>query len=89
MPVIPWTVERAGEEIKLEVDYEVSAYSAGNLTGPPEHCEPPSGGDIEQLEVYRDDDSSEFKLTDEEERALEAHIQDTHDFDGAYEEWGF
>ena len=84
MPSINWSVERENaegdmEEISLEVEYSCAAYDPGNSYGPPEFCDPPSGGEIEELEVY-DAEGNKFTLTEEETKKLEEHIYDTHDY---------
>jgi hypothetical protein len=82
MPNLRYILTRDGVDISLDVEYEVAAYDPGNSYGPPENCEPPSGGEITELIVAAADTGESFKLTDAEESALEQHIYDTHDYSG-------
>jgi hypothetical protein len=79
MPTVKWFITRDDEEIEIEAEYEVEPLDPGCSYGPPEFCEPPSGGEISSLEVWNGDGSS-IELTSEEEAALEAHIYETHDY---------
>ena len=82
---IEFTIERDGQEIDLEIEYEVAPYCAGNTYGPPEFCEPPSGGEVEEMTATLD--GQEFPLTDAERKKIEQHIYDTHDYDEVSEQW--
>ena len=91
MPNICYTLTRDGVDISLDVEYEVADYDSGNSYGPPENCEPPSGGEITELIVTTAETGESFKLTDVEESALEQHIYDTHDYsDDGFDDddWG-
>lgn len=48
-----WECPPDGEPltIELDLDVELGPYDPGNTYGPPEFCEPPSGGEIESLEL--------------------------------------
>lgn len=78
MPSTKFTITRGDEDIDLDIEYEVAAYDPGNTYGLPEDCEPPSGGEVEELNAYRDD--KPFDLTDAEREKVEAHIYETHDY---------
>lgn len=90
MPSISYTLTRPSEafgenDYQLTVYYEVAAHYPGNSWGLPEDCEPPSGGEIEELMVEHD--GKPFALTDDEQTKLEAHIYETHDYsDDSYDE---
>lgn len=76
---IKYTLERDDETFDLEIDYSVAAYDPGNTYGLPENCEPPSGGEIEDLAIFGPD-GKEFTPTAEELQKIEAHIYETHDY---------
>lgn len=76
---INYTLTRGDDEIALEVDYTVGPFDPGNSYGPPEACEPPSGGEIEDLFIAGPD-GSEFTPTADELQAIEEHIYATHDY---------
>lgn len=86
MPSTTYTITRDDEDIDLEIEYTVAPYDPGNSYGPPEHCEPPSGGEIETMDVLVD--GKPFALTDEEQAQVDQHIYDTHDYsdDDYYED---
>lgn len=84
MPSITHTITRDDDTFTLDVEYEVAAYDPGNSWGPPEDCEPPSGGEITSLDVYKGDEK--FELTDAETDALEQRIYETHDYSDAYDD---
>lgn len=74
-----YTVTRDDQDIDLEIEYSVAPYDPGNSYGPPECCDPPSGGEIEEMTVTRD--GAPFDVTDAEREKIEAHIYETHDYD--------
>lgn len=78
MPSTTCTITRDDEDIELDIEYEVAAYDPGNAYGLPEDCEPPSGGEVEELTATRD--GKPFELTDAEREKVEQHIYDTHDY---------
>jgi hypothetical protein len=73
-----FTLQRGGEEINLDIDYAVTPFFAGRRYGLPEDCEPPSGGEVEELEVFHD--GQPFALAPKEVEQIERHICETHDF---------
>lgn len=75
-----YTLTRGDEEIEVEVEYSVARYYPAQTYGPPEHCSPAEGGEIEELAAFTDS-GEEIKLTAEEEREIEQHIYATHDYD--------
>jgi len=83
MSTLPYTLTRDDEEIELELEYSVAAYDPGNTWGLPEDCEPPSGGEIEELEITRDGEP--FELTAKEIEAVENWIYEKHDYSEEYE----
>ncbi len=78
MSCLPYTVTRNGEQIDIEVEYRVAAFSPGNTWGPPEHCDPPEGGEVEELAAYLDGEV--FALSQAEVNEIEAYIYETHDY---------
>lgn len=89
MPVIEYTLTRGDRDIDLEVDYTVAPFDPGCSYGPPELCEPPSGGEIEDLRIFGPD-GSEFTPTAEELHEIEQHIYSHHDYsDDGYDEGYF
>lgn len=66
------------DEIELEIEYSVTPYDPGRTYGPPEHCYPPEGGEVEELSAFRD--GKPFPLTDAERDQIEQHIYETHDY---------
>jgi hypothetical protein len=79
MPTIAYTLTRGDDEITLEVDYTVAPFDPGCSFGPPEFCDPPSGGEIEDLFIAGPD-GAEFTPTAAELEQIERHIYDTHDY---------
>lgn len=77
---ITYTLTRGDEDIDLEIEYSVAAYDPGNTWGLPEDCEPPSGGDIEELEITTVD-GKPFQVTPDEQSKIEDHIYQNHDYD--------
>lgn len=84
MPSTIFTIERDGEDIELDIDYEVAPYTPAKLSGPPEDCHEAEGGEVTSMTAYRN--GHEFKLTDAEAAKVEQHIYDNHDYaEDAYE----
>lgn len=79
MPTISYTLTRADEDIDIEVEYEVARYYPAKTYGPPEHCSPAEGGEIEELAAYLD--GAEITLTADEQEKIEQFIYDHHDYD--------
>jgi hypothetical protein len=79
MPTIKFSITRDDADIELEIDYEVGPFDRGNMFGPPEFCEPPSGGDIEDIAIFGPD-GAEFTPTAAELERVEQHIYATHDY---------
>lgn len=79
MPSTTFTLTRGDDDIDLDIDYEVSSYDPGCSCGPPEFCEPPSGGEVESLTAYHD--GKKLVLTDAEAERIELHIVETHDYE--------
>lgn len=70
---IEWTIERGEDDaFDVIVEYAYKPGHPGQLYGPPEHCFPPEGPEIEFISVRRD--KREFDLTDDEYDAIELHI---------------
>lgn len=78
MPSTTFTITRDGEDIELDIDYEVAAYIPAQTYGLPEDCSPAEGGEVESLDATRD--GKPFDLTDAERERIEQHIYDTHDY---------
>lgn len=72
-----YTIERDGEEIDLEIEYEVAPYYPTRLY--PWPGEPAEGGEITALTAYRD--GKPFALTEAEDNKIEEWIYDNHDYD--------
>ena len=53
-------------EFEFEVSAHVNAYDPGRLSGPPENCYPPEGGDCDDIALFLDG----RELTEEEFKAL-------------------
>lgn len=79
MHSLTYTLTRGDDEIELEIEYSVSPYDPGCSCGPPEFCDPPSGGEVEELTAYRDGEP--FQLTRDENEEVEKRIYETHDYD--------
>lgn len=79
MPTISYTLTRDDEDIDIEVEFEVAPYYAACTYGPPEHCSPAEGGEVEEMTAYRDGEPIE--LTAEEEAKIEQFIYDHHDYE--------
>lgn len=76
---IAYTLTRGEEDIDLTIEYSMSAYFPAQTYGPPEHCSPAEGGEIDEMTILRD--GWPFTLTEEEERAVEDFVYDHHDYD--------
>lgn len=76
---ITYTLTRSEEDIDLTIEYSVAPYYPAQTYGPPEHCSPAEGGEIESTAVMRD--GWPFTLTEEEQREVDRFIYDTHDYD--------
>ena len=48
--LLPFAKENG--EVEIKFDCSVSAYDPGKLSGPPEDCYPPEGGEVEIIEVW-------------------------------------
>lgn len=79
-----YVLTRGDEEFELVIEYDINPYDAGCVSGPPEHCYPPEGGDVTDLRATLD--GNVFELLAVEEREIIEHIEATHDHydDGAY-----
>ncbi|OJF89604.1 hypothetical protein AX761_24335 [Rhizobium sp. 58] len=84
MPSLSYTLTRGDEEIDLEIEYSLSPYDPGNSCGLPEDCDPPSGGDVEEMTAFLG--GEEFSLLAAEFDEIEAHILMTHEDDGDFYE---
>ena len=80
---LEWTIERGGEDdyecFDVCVEYTMTAIIPAVVSGPPEHCYPAEGGEVEIQSCWRKADENdvnapEFKLTDDEITAIEEHI---------------
>lgn len=78
MPSISYTLARGDDEFELDIEYSVAPFDPGCSSGPPEFCEPPSGGEIEELEVVYD--GERFALTREEEERVTDWLYRNHDY---------
>lgn len=78
MHTIIYTLTRGEDDIDLEVEYTVAPFDPGCISGPPEYCEPPSGGEVEELDAFLD--MVPFPLTDAEREDIERYIYDNHDY---------
>lgn len=81
MPTLTYELERGEDLFELELEYEVAPYDPGNSWGPPELCEPPSGGEVEELSATLN--GKPFELTDDEAAKIEDWITEHHDYDEA------
>lgn len=73
-----YTLTRDDEDIELEIEYSVSAYYPARGPSWSSPGEPAEGGEIEELLIFHD--GERYLVTNEEFRAIEQHIYDTHDF---------
>lgn len=71
------------EDYLLDLDYDVAPYDPGNSYGPPENCAPPSGGEIERLDITCE--GKPFEVTDPEQDRIELHIYENHDYNAVDE----
>lgn len=75
-----WThyvLSRGDEEIELEIEYEIEPYDPGCISGPPEHCYPPEGGNVTSLQAFHEGEI--FQLLETEDREIAEHIETNHD----------
>lgn len=72
------TITRDDEDLDIEIEFEVAPRVRGCFYGPPEHCEPDSGGEIEELTVTYD--GQPFTLTDAERDRIEQRIYETREY---------
>ena len=79
MHSIDYTISREDEDFDIEVEYTVAPFIRGNSYGPPEHCEPDSGGEVEDLDAFHD--GKPFALTDAEREQIEQYIYGSHDYE--------
>jgi hypothetical protein len=77
MHLLTHTIERGDDEIDIEIEYTVSRFYPAKTYGPPEHCSPAEGGDVETIDAFLD--GAPLPLTDAERAQIEARIYDTHD----------
>jgi len=78
MSSLIFTLDRGEDAIDLEIEYEVAPFTPGNTWGPPEHCDPPEGGEVEELTAYLD--GQVFVLSPAEAEMIEARIYETHNY---------
>ena len=67
-------VEIDGIEHVVEVEAYCSPYDPGRISGPPEHCYPPEGGECEEIKITDSETGHEFsdeELGDELGRLME------------------
>lgn len=79
MNEITYHLARGDDELELTIEYSVARAYAAQTYGPPEHCSPAEGGEIEEMHVTHDGEP--ITLTAEEQERIEAHIYDNHDYD--------
>ena len=65
---------------EVTVGYTISPYDPGVLSGPPEDCYPPEGGDAEILYAL-DPDGSHVEWTDEEDEQWRSWVEQNHEWD--------
>ncbi|HEY5797687.1 MAG TPA: hypothetical protein VIU82_22005 [Bosea sp. (in: a-proteobacteria)] len=78
MAEITVTITRDGEDIDLEIEYEVADLVPGRTYGLPEDCYPAEGGEVEDLAATLD--GKPFEMTDAERAKVETRIYETHDY---------
>ncbi len=84
MHEITYHLTHGDQTVVLDVSYDVAAYDPGSTWGLPEDSEPPSGGEITELDIKFE--GADFTLTVAERDALEQHIYSTHDYsDDSYD----
>ncbi len=66
-------------ELDLDVIYTITPIIPAKLFGPPEHCHPAEGGEIELFSVKHNGLS--LKLTEDQLQKLREWITDNHDFE--------
>jgi hypothetical protein len=80
MPTINYKLARGDAEIMLEIDYSVAPFDPGCSVGPPECCDPPSGGEIDDLAIFGPD-GNEFTPSAVELQQIEDFIYANHDYE--------
>lgn len=73
-----YELERGEDTFDLEIEYTTSRFYPAQTYGPPEDCEPASGGEIETLIAYFD--NKKFELTDEEYAKVEEYLYENTDY---------
>jgi len=73
---ITFCVERGEDELELDIDGNVTSYDPGRLSGPPEDCYPPEGGEAEIESVTLDGKRWDGTLTKEELDAVEEQLRE-------------
>ncbi len=72
------------EAIILDVNATITDYDPGVLSGPPENCYPPEGGEVEDLEVFFQDQTKMDLIPDALRSKLEEYAQEMHNDHGGY-----
>lgn len=73
------------DETEVTVEYTISDYDPGVLSGPPENCYPPEGGEVEIIRVFTD--AGDVTFTDDEAEKWSDWIAQNHDFDDDYDDY--
>lgn len=60
------TIERDGEELEINVEFDATPFDPGNTYGLPENCYPAEGGEIEITAVFLNGVAIDPPLTDKE-----------------------
>lgn len=72
------TLTRGDFDFEIEVEYSVAPLIGAVMPSWNDPGTPAEGGEVTSLEAFLDGEA--FPLTDEEERAIEAVIFETHDY---------
>ena len=72
------------EPIILSVSANVSDYDPGVLSGPPENCYPPEGGEVDGVEITLPDGSIMNPIPDDLYQALCDKATNEHNDHGGY-----
>lgn len=70
-------IERGDEKITVQVSCYLSPYVPAKISGPPEHCHPEEGGELEDLKATVN--GADFELTADEIVKAEDALQQTYD----------
>jgi hypothetical protein len=86
------TIERGGEELEINVEFDATPIVPAQLYGLPENCYPAEGGEVEITAVFLDGVAIDPPLTDAEDAMVLAHIESNlseDDWPAGPDEWEY